>query len=180
MDPGHFDFLFASPPCTLYSITPAHIFTEDAREARAEQGNAITRRTREILDWLKPKHYVIENPHSSAIWRQGIFDDLPKVVVSYCMYGFKYRKNTRLATSVGFDAKRCDGNCGNIRTFTVNGKTVKRHVEVAKQGVDAFCKRNGLEVQTNTHTQDQLYRVPERLIRDILEACLENLGEEEV
>ena len=143
-------------------------FTAEQREERAEASIEVVKKMLEILEWFEPRWWCIENPGSSALWRQPIMQDLPTVMVSYCMYGFKYRKNTRLATTVKFDAKKCDGNCGNIREFTVNGKTVRRHLEVAKQGVDAFCKRNGLDVQTNDHKQDDLYRVPERLIRYIL------------
>ena len=170
---GYFDFIWCSPPCTLLSIAPAHLFTAKQREARVESSLAIVEKMIEILDWLNPRWYCIENPHSSALWRLPIMEGLPTVVVSYCMYGFPYRKNTTLATNVGFKAKRCKGDCGHIRSFTVNGKTVQKHLAVAKQGVDAFCKRHALGVQSNHHTQDDLYRVPEQLIKDILQATLE-------
>ena len=83
-----------------------------------------------------------------------------------------------LATNADFSPKLWDGNCGFVRELTVNGKTHEKHLEVAKQGVDAFCKKNALQVQSGHLTQDQLHRVPERLIRDILAAAREE--EEEV
>ena len=165
---GHFDFIWCSPPCQMLSVAPAHLFTAEQREERAQATIEVVKKMLEILEWFQPRFYCIENPHSSALWRLPIMQGFSTVVVSYCMYGFKYRKNTRLATNVSFDAKKCHNNCGNLRVFIVNGKPVRKHLEVAKQGVDQTCKRNGLNVQTNTHTQDELYRVPEKLIEDIL------------
>ena len=96
--------------------------------------------------------------------------DLPTVVVSYCMYGFPYRKNTRLATNVKFQPKRCRGDCGFVREVTdAAGRRHKHHLQTAKQGYSAHCKQYGL--QAGRHTQDELYRVPEQLVKDILEAA---------
>ena len=167
--PGHFDFVWCSPPCETFSVACAHLFDADGREARAQQGNAVARKTREILDYLDPKFYVVENPLCSLIWKQGIYEDLPKKKVSYCMYGFPYRKNTLLATNVPFEPKLCCGGCGNVRqVMDAHGKMHIYHLEVAKQGASQHTR--GLGVQQSRHSRDQLYRVPEQLIRDILES----------
>jgi len=168
---GHWDFIWCSPPCTLLSIAPAHLFTAEQREERAGASLAVLEKMVEILDWFNPRWYVIENPNSSALWRQPIMQGLPTVVVSYCMYGFPYRKNTKLATNIGLEPKRCRGDCGFVRQVRDGqGKIRFHHLEVAKQGVSAHCR--GLGVQSNTHKQDELYRVPEQLVRDILEAAM--------
>ena len=90
--PGHFSFIWASPDCTKFFNTPAHIFSKEERERRAEEGCAVARKTKEIVEYLQPKFFAIENSASSLLWKQGIFDDYPKTKLSYCMYGFPYRK----------------------------------------------------------------------------------------
>ena len=55
-DPKHFDFIWASPPCTEYSIAK----TTAKRDIPA--ANKIVQKTLEIIDYLKPTYFVLENP----------------------------------------------------------------------------------------------------------------------
>ena len=174
--PGYWDCIFASPPCDSYSIAPSHMFDKEQRAKRANEANAVTRRTLEVIQYLQPKYYVVENPATSLIWKQGIFDELPGVMfkkVSYCMYSdWGYRKNTTLATNIDFVLKICRGDCGYVHQIKdAQGKIRFLHQSVAKQGVSQHTK--GLGVQQTTHKRWELWRVPGKLIGDILEATEE-------
>ena len=55
--PGSFDLVHASPPCTLYSIASC--------KPNLDEANPISNKTLEIIQYLSPTWYCIENPHSS-------------------------------------------------------------------------------------------------------------------
>jgi hypothetical protein len=168
-----FDFVWtvwASCRCEKFSIAPCQLFSKEEREARAEEGSILARRTKEIIDWLKPRWVAIENPGSPALWKQNLFD-YNKVKLSYCMYGFKYRKNTTIATNISVKGKVCRGDCGFVRQVRDAERKIHfHHEEVAKQGISAHCR--GLGVQCTTHKRDALYAIPPALVRDILNAAL--------
>ena len=56
--PKHFDMVHASPPCTEYSIAK----TTAPRDIPA--ANKIVQKTLEIIHYLDPIYYVIENPQT--------------------------------------------------------------------------------------------------------------------
>ena len=55
-DRGHFDIIFASPACTDYSRakTRGHMDLETA--------DSLVKVAMEVIQYVKPKHWVIENP----------------------------------------------------------------------------------------------------------------------
>ena len=55
-EPGYFDIIFASPPCTEYSRAK----TRGHRDLRT--ADSLVKVTIEIVKYLNPRHWIIENP----------------------------------------------------------------------------------------------------------------------
>ena len=143
--PGYFGFVWASPPCTEYSIA------KSTGVRKIAEANQIVLRTLEIIDYLKPKHWVLENPQTGYLKKQEFMLGLGFVDVDYCKYGFDYRKRTRLWNNIeGFVPKNlCRGDCKGF----ANGKH-------KKQAQKEFC------------TVAELYRVPESLVLQIHQSAM--------
>ena len=105
--PGYFDFVWASPPCTEYSIA------KSTGVRKIAEANQIVLRTLEIIEYLKPKHWVLENPQTGYLKKQEFMLGLGFVDVDYCKYGFDYRKRTRLWNNIERFVPRalCRGDC---------------------------------------------------------------------
>jgi hypothetical protein len=88
----HFDFIWASPPCTEYSKAR----TRAKRPRDFEGADAIVRKTLEIIEFFKPALWLIENPQTGYLKNREIMREIPWRDVTYCKYGFPYKKQTRL------------------------------------------------------------------------------------
>eukprot|EP00854_Cymbomonas_tetramitiformis_P019798 gene19798-biopygen20411 len=61
--PNHFDVIWASPPCTEYNET------KTLGERNLRNADRQVRRTLEIIKYLQPTFYFIENPRAQVLWR---------------------------------------------------------------------------------------------------------------
>lgn len=154
--PGHFYFIWASPPCTEFSIAK----TNGIRDLKT--ATKIVRRTLKIIEYLKPKYFVIENP-VGLLRHQPVMKNYMNLMktVSYCRYGFLYRKNTDLWTNVSFEPKKCvkGSYCKSMRQYC-------HHLQSVQQGA-SFS--NGERIKS-THQLCERYSVPKGLITDIFKA----------
>ena len=63
-DKGHFDFIWASPPCTEYSVA------KSTGERNIEYANRIVLKTLDIIDYFNISCWVIENPQTGLLKMQ--------------------------------------------------------------------------------------------------------------
>lgn len=106
---GEFDIVWCSPPCTEYSKAK----TRGNRDL--DGADALVRKCFEILDYLKPKVWILENVGTGLLVNrmENIRPGLKKVFVDYCCYGKPYRKRTCFWSNVDFKLELCAGagNC---------------------------------------------------------------------
>jgi len=105
-DIGHFDIVWASPECKVFSQLQntllgrkgGSINKEELIKKQLENSKYILK-TIEIIKYLNPKYYFIENPQYSTIWNYIPQEFNIGINVSYCKFGYDYQKNTRILTN---------------------------------------------------------------------------------
>ena len=71
-DRNHFQFIWASPPCTEYSKA------KTAGIRNIEYANSIVLKTLEIIDYFGFPYFVIENPQTGLLKSQSLGRELCK------------------------------------------------------------------------------------------------------
>ena len=109
---GSFDAVWCSPPCTQYSIARSNA----KKERDLDGSDQLVRRCRDIIPYVQPMAWFIENPHSGLLKGRDVVSYLPSVIVDYCMYGWPYRKRTIIFTNCTGQrwTVLCHHDCGGI------------------------------------------------------------------
>ena len=145
--PGDFDVIWASPDCTQYSrarttaLTPRNLVRADA----------LVKRCLDLIFWLQPRLWFLENPDSGLLKTRDVVEGLPFVRVDYCMYGTMYRKRTRIWTNAVWTPKMCD------RSHLIDNK----HAKTAQRG-----GRGGWD-REDRFSRDELHALPADLCDEI-------------
>lgn len=121
------DVIWASPPCTDYS------HAKRKGVSYIELSNMMVIKTLSLILALKPKFWIIENPQTGTLKFQYFMSELPYTDVSYCKYGYSYRKQTRLWNNFDFKGKVCNNDC----EFVKDGK----HIDSAGNGREIYTSK---------------------------------------
>ena len=151
--PQTFKIIWASPPCTEFSKAKTR------GERKIKEALKIVKKTKEIIEYLKPKYYYIENPEG-LLRHQKIMKNMNRETVSYCKYGYKYRKNTDKWTNrKDLKLKRC-----------IKGEYCKYKKEhgVHEHTVQDGTSKTQKHEYINTRDMNKRISIPKKLVREIL------------
>lgn len=155
-DGFHVDAIWSSPPCTEFSMALT------TRPRDLEAGLRVARRCLELIAQLKPKVWFMENPGTGLLPKQPGFAELPCCFVTYCMYGFAYKKLTWVATNCPWQPRPVCTRASPCACFKDG-----RHPDVAQRG-KTRCKEG---LRGGSCSLKKLYSMPPELCREIAEAA---------
>ena len=125
------DFIWASPPCTTFSVASiGKHWNKDGtpKTNEAVTGLAILEKTKSIIEELKPKYWIIENPR--GMMRKWLPSEF-RTTVTYCQYGDTRMKPTDLWNNFGFKGKCCKNKSPCHISATRGSKTGTKGIKGA-------------------------------------------------
>jgi len=125
-------FVWASPPCTQYSI--ARSYAKTPRDL--EGADSIVRACMRIIEFLQPVRFTMEDPFTGMLkWRDVVkpWEGYLKKT-SYCMFGFDYKKETCIWTNAQVNLPACSRltPCNSNRAR--GGRNHPEHAQKASVG----------------------------------------------
>lgn len=103
---GQPDVIWAGFDCTTFSVASIGFHRNknevtgelDPKTENAAMADEVNKHSLELIRELKPRLWFIENP-MGGLRKQGYMKGLPRHLITYCQYGFKYRKATDIWTN---------------------------------------------------------------------------------
>ena len=185
---GHFDIIWASPPCDTFSILRQ---TWIGRKLKCHQGEVCTaellqrdidtiglpilRKTEEIISYFNPTLYFIENPQTGKM--KYYMTHHPHYDVDYCKYSnWGYKKRTRIWTNLkGFIPKICNKDCGQIQNGShISNFGGSKTVMDGDKRIKVTTKEKHLKYKNFENIQqvcfriNDRYRIPPSLVNELL------------
>lgn len=163
------DFIWASPPCTFFSVASiGHHWTKTIignkevhtpKSSNANLGVLIVEKTLAIINYFLSKNpnliFFIENPRGK-LRKLSVMLNLPRTTIMYCQYGDTRMKPTDLWSNNLFSLFNQSGFISKM-CFAGNKKC---HHEEAPRG-----SKTGTQGLTNAYERSKL---PKQLCKEIL------------
>mgnify|MGYP003139890755 CR=1 FL=1 len=151
------DVIWASPPCTTYSIAAVshHRLNGNPISEFAFKSDKLVLKTLELIKHFDCK-YFIENPRG-MLRKQKFMIEIPRTIIWYCRYGFKYAKPTDIWSNHIHNMFNLEG--WNPRPICHNGN-INCHHESAPRG-----SKTGTQGLKNNYERS---KVPYELCKEIL------------
>ena len=156
---GHFQFVWGSPACTHFSCART---TGPPRDL--ERATALVARCLEIMRFFGCP-WALENPATGMLKHQALMQELPFKDVTYCQYGYPYRKATRIWNTLG-DAWRPRPICCKASACPAFALEAV-HPMSAQRG---SAKVKGQRRAGDNCSQAQLYSMPPQLCDELAKA----------
>ena len=157
------NIVWGAPPCTYFSVASiGHHWNKDhtPKTEQAKLGVKIIQKTLDIINFLKPDFFFIENPRGK-LRKLEVVKEIPRTTVCYCKYGEDRMKPTDIWTN---HLKDCFNEKGwSPREMCFNGNKNCHH-QSAPRGS-----------QTGTQGLKGNYLrsiVPSELCKEILKSCI--------
>ena len=194
--PYEFDIIWASPPCDTFSALRnpwigrklkchhGEVCTKELLQKDMDTiGIPILRKTEEIIDYLKPKYYFIENPKTG---KMKDYITRPFYDVDYCKYAaWGYKKRTRVWTNLtGFIPKVCKKDCGQlvdgIHRINLGGSKMVYDDKWIKVNTTDETKEKYKDIKNRQpyldgggNNRNERYRIPPSLIKELFELLID-------
>lgn len=99
--PSNIDILWASPPCTSFSVASMAKhwnYDKTPKTETARLGLEYVKKTIQLIKELKPRYWFIENPRG-LLRKFDIMQNLHRKTICYCKYGDTRMKPTDIWTN---------------------------------------------------------------------------------
>lgn len=163
------DIIWASPPCTFFSVASIGHHWHRDHSPKTEQallGIRIVQKTLDIIDYFQALNpdlkWFMENPRGK-LRKLPVVQNLERTTVMYCQYGDTRMKPTDIWSNSIASVFNPDG--WRPRELCFNGNTACHHESAPRgsrmgtQGIDGAYDRS---------------RIPVELVTEILDSCNHN------
>jgi site-specific DNA-cytosine methylase len=159
------DMIWASPPCTYFSVASIGVHWYEDHTPKTKEallGLEILNKTLEIFTWFPDAIFYMENPRGKM--RKKV-KGVDRATVTYCSYGAKTMKPTDVWSNNIYDLFNPDG--WKPRKLCFNGNK-KCHHEEAPRG-----SRTGVQGVVGNYERS---KIPEQLCIDIVKAAANKIN----